>query len=143
MNRHRPKIKIDFKHFFHTIKATDLIVITLTIIGLLFTFGTIDRLATNWRLQETYHQTAKQLELLELEVETLELDNEYYKTTEYQELAARRLANKKFPGENLVALPDNSDVAKSKHSVSQLLTAPEYTNLQKWQMFFFPPQPKS
>ena len=43
--------------------------------------------------------------LLELEVETLELENEYYLSAEYQELAARKYQGKMLAGETMVYLP--------------------------------------
>lgn len=79
--------------------------------------------------------------LLELEVETLELENEYYASAEYQELAARKYQNKMLPGETMIYLPDNSEHAMNKHKMQDnnepTITANEMSNLEQWLMFLF------
>lgn len=80
--------------------------------------------------------------LLELEVDTLELENEYYRSAEYQELAARKYQNKKLPGETMIYLPDNSEAARTKHK--QSTTSPDsaiantsLSNFEQWLAFLF------
>ena len=69
----------------------------------------------------------------------MQLENEYYKTDEYKELAARRLANKQLPGEHMVYLEPNSETAKNKHQVATITKAEKnYSNFEKWMMFLFP-----
>ena len=79
--------------------------------------------------------------LLELEVETLELENEYYRSYEYQELAARKYQGKMLPGETMIYLPDNSEVAKNKHktTVEDEPAVADNTmgNLEQWLAFLF------
>lgn len=81
----------------------------------------------------------RKLQLLSVEVDTLELENDYYRTEEYQELAARKLANKQLPGEHMVYLPQNSDYAKKKHTEA-VAAKPEQeiSNFSKWLKFLFP-----
>ena len=96
-------------------------------------------MSRSWKLTERLSAEQKNLELLEVEVAALELENEYYKTAEYQELAARAKLNKKLPGENLVYLPANSDFAKNKHVIKVVETEKrEYTNPEKWLNLLFP-----
>ena len=61
----------------------------------------------NWSLSQEVLEYQREKSLLELEVEMLELENEYYRSNEYQELAARKYQNKKLPGEVMVYLPAN------------------------------------
>ncbi len=71
----------------------------------------------------------------------LELENEYYRSNEYQELAARKYQNKKLPGEVMVYLPANSDAARAKHQSSTtqevISETEERTNFQQWIAFLF------
>ena len=79
------------------------------------------------------------MELLNVEVETAELENEYYKSNEYQELMARRQLDKKLPGENMVVMPENSDTAKNKHKeVVEEKEEQNYSNFEKWILYLFP-----
>ena len=52
---------------------------------------------------------------------------------------ARKFANKQLSGENMVYLPENSEAAKNKHSVT-VATAQEkeYSNIEKWWIYLFP-----
>ena len=96
-------------------------------------------MSRNWRLMEKLGEEKRTLQLLSVEVETLELENDYYRTEEFQELSARKLANKKLPGENLVYLPANSEYAKNKHAqVTIEKTEKELPNFNKWLKFLFP-----
>ena len=98
-------------------------------------------MSRNWELTERLAAEKKSLELISVEVETAELENEYLKTSEYQELLARKYLDKKMPGENMVIMPENSEEAKNKH-LENGTDAPqgekEYSNLDKWMMYLFP-----
>lgn len=118
--------------------------VVLAIAGVLclaWTWGSISSTSRNWELAQTVAERQRELSLMQLESETLELENDYYKSPEYQELAARRLANKKLPGENMIYLSENSESAKTKHQAE--ITTPAETvaddrsNLEQWLIFLF------
>ena len=74
-------------------------------------------------------------------METFELENEYYASEEYQELMARKLVDKQLPGEKMVKMPENSEVAKLKHKTVEATVEEntrEYSNLEKWLHYLFP-----
>ncbi len=107
-------------------------------ICLILTYNSINAMSRNWQLSEQLAADNREKTLLEIEIETLELENSYYLTDEYQELAARRLADKKLPGENLVYMPANSTYAKNKHKeVKTSATVKELSNFEKWIKFLF------
>lgn len=104
-----------------------------------WTYQSIVAMSRNWKLSETLITEKKELELLNVEVEAAELENEYYKTNEYQELMARKILDKKLSGENMVILPDNSEEAKNKHRVAKVEKQEKsYSNFEKWMMYLFP-----
>ena len=108
---------------------------------LVWTYQTIVAMSRNWELSERLTEERKKLELVTLEVDAAELANEYYKSNEYQELMARRNLDKKLPGENMVVMPENSEIAKNKHQDELGVVVeeePEYTNFEKWMMYLFP-----
>ena len=103
------------------------------------TYQSIASMSRNWELSETLTREKNQLELLKVEVETMELENDYYQTEEYQELMARKLLDKKLPGENMVVMPENSAEALAKHQVvTEKREEGEKSNFEKWMMYLFP-----
>ena len=134
------KLKYKAKHDLLLIE--NIALVGAVAICLWFTYQSIIAMDRNWELTERLNVERKNLELMEIEVEAAELTNEYLKSEEYQELLARKLAGKQLSGEHLVALPENSDVAKLKHKSLaveiQENEAPEYSNFEKWIMYLFP-----
>ena len=131
------RTKFRLKRDFFTLEN---IVLSLAIVlCLVWTYQSIVAMSRNWKLSETLITEKKELELLNVEVEAAELENEYYKTNEYQELMARKILDKKLSGENMVILPDNSEEAKNKHKVAKVEKQEKsYSNFEKWMMYLFP-----
>ena len=127
-------------HLKHGIFAPENLVLTIAVCLCLFwTAESITAMTRNWQLSETLASDQKELELLELEVESAELENEYYKTEEYQEIAARKLLKKAYADEKMVYLPENSAAAKTKYSEAESETVVrDYSNFERWILFLFP-----
>ncbi|MBR3254171.1 hypothetical protein IKF88_00345 [Candidatus Saccharibacteria bacterium] len=131
------RLKYRLRHDFFSIE--NVVLVIAIAMCLTWTYQSIEAMSRNWELSDRLNTDKKTLELLEVEVETVELENEYYVSNEYQELAARKFANKQLPGENMVALPENSEVAKNKHKVVTVAKEEkEYSNAEKWWMYLFP-----
>ena len=126
------------RHDFLTVE--NVVLILAILLCLICTYQSIVAMSRNWELTERLTTEKKQLELLSVEVEAAELENDYYKTSEYQELLARKYLDKKMPGENMVIMPENSDQAKNKYAVAVEATEDkkEYSNFEKWMMYLFP-----
>ena len=125
------------KHDFFTVE--NIVLLVAIALCLMWTYQSIAAMSRNWELSETLMREKKELELLSVEVETAELENEYYKTEEYQELMARKFLDKKLDGENMVIMPENSEEAKNKHKVEKTeKTEKTYSNFEKWMMYLFP-----
>lgn len=131
------QLKFRISHDFFTIEN---IVLAIAIFLCLFwAFQSVRAMSRSWELSEKLTTKRRALELLEVEVETAELENEYYRSEEYQELLARRLEDKKRAGENMVVMPPNSEGAKNKYKSSNTGDSEkEYSNLSKWMMYLFP-----
>lgn len=106
-------------------------------------WGTISSVTRNWELEQRVASKEKEKEIIELEVESIELENRYYSSEEYQELAARAKQNKMKEGETLVYLPKNTVAAKTKHTGTnanqELINSKEDTrsNFEQWMTFLF------
>lgn len=116
------------------------LIIAVVICGA-FVWGAISSMSRNWTLAQELASRKREKILLELEVETLELENEYYVSSEYQEIAARKYQNKKLPGETMIYLPNNSEAAKNKYSQTDVdsaeLAEESMSNFEQWLVFLF------
>ena len=131
----RLKLKLKRDYF-----SVENVVLALAVfLCLMWTYQSIMAMSRNWALTERLTTEKKALELLNVEVEAAELENEYYKTDEYQELLARKYLDKKLPGENMVVMPANSERAKKQHkTVAAAKQEKTYSNFEKWMMYLFP-----
>lgn len=131
------RIKYWLKHDF--VSVENVVLAVAIIMCLVWTYQSIEAMSRNWELVERLSADRKSLELIEIEVETAMLENEYYETDEYKELAARKYAGKQAAGEHLVYLPENSEAAKNKHKIiATVEKEKEYSNFEKWMMYLFP-----
>lgn len=133
--RQRYRLKHDFFSF-------DNVVLMIALaLCFAFTWGAISSMSRNWTLAQEVANRQREKAVLELEVETLELENAYYLSDEYQELAARKYQGKKLPGETMIYLPANSEYAKTKHSNDDLtettVASTTLSNFEQWMKFLF------
>lgn len=122
----------------HSFSIENIALIIAICLCLTWTYQSIIAMNRNWELTDRLNSEKKSLALLEVEIETAELENEYLKTAEYQELAARKLLDKALPGEHMVVLPENSELAKTKHqtiSVTTETNTKNYSNPEKWLLY--------
>ncbi len=119
----------------------NVVIIVAAICCLIWTWGSISSMTRNWSLAQEVAARQREKALLELEVETLELENEYYLSAEYQELAARKYQGKMLAGETMIYLPENSEAAKNKHKTDPDAdaspAASEMSNFEQWMAFLF------
>ncbi len=131
-----------FHHFRHQLKhyyTLDNIVLTLAVlIALGWIWGTMESLQNNFRLQAQVNNLKAQVDSDNLVAQNLELENQYYASSEYQELEARQRLGKAAPGEHMLLLPPNTTAdssAQATKTVQDRGVAPG--NFQAWVNFFF------
>lgn len=107
------------------------------ILGLVFSYNTITATTRNWQLEQKMKERSLEAKVLQLEVDTLKLEQEYYKTEEYQEIMARAKQGKMLDGETMVILPDNSEKAIKKYEDFDSDTTSERSNFEEWLDFLF------
>ena len=131
------RISYKLRHDFFTVE--NVVLLLAIVLCLTLTYQSIVAMSRNWELTERLAAERRNLELLQIEVSTAELENDYYKTDEYQELLARKYLDKKLPGENLIIMPDNSEEAKNKYKTNEKTDEEKhYSNFEKWMMYLFP-----
>ena len=101
-------------------------------------WASVTTMSRNWELEQRLEEKHLSLEKMKLEIAKLELEQEDYLTSEYQELTARAKQGKMLGGETMVVLPENSDTAKQKHTQTLTLSTKQESNFESWLNFLFP-----
>lgn len=103
------------------------------VIAAFWAVGSLDVMQRNYKLQKELDDKSRQLIVAQLDVETAKLEQRYYKTFEYQELAVRQRLNLVAPGESVLVLPEYSQKAKkideSKKISPEIIQA---SNFSQW-----------
>ncbi|MCQ2571120.1 MAG: septum formation initiator family protein [Candidatus Saccharibacteria bacterium] len=107
------------------------------ILGLVFSYNAITATTRNWQLEQKLKERTLESAKLGIEVETLELQKQYFNTDEYLEIMARKKQNKMLPGETMVILPNNSEKAKEKYNNIDSETTQKRSNFEEWLDFLF------
>jgi cell division protein FtsB len=117
--------------------ASNIVLFVAIILCLVWSYGAIESMSRNWQLEEKLKTRQLEAAKLKVEVETLELEQEYYQTDEYKELMARIKSNRMLPGETMVIMPKNSESAINRHSEpTKEMTTPR-SNFSQWLDFLF------
>lgn len=102
-------------------------------------WGSLGMMQRNYGLQKEVDVKKRQLELVELQRDNLNLQKRYFQTAEYQELAVRESLGLVRPGEKVLILPENSQAAKDADTTTSDVAAPlvQTSNLEQWVNFLF------
>jgi cell division protein FtsB len=118
------------------------VVITIAlIVAASWAWGSITVMQRNFALQKEADEQQRQLQLTELEVDTLTYQQNYYKSDEYKDLAARTYLGLASPGEKVLILPPNSAAAKAEDTESDSSQKPKanqgsaQSNFEQWMSF--------
>jgi len=120
------------RKYFNTSTAT---VVVALIIAASWAWGALSMMERNYALQKELDDKYRQLQLADLETSALEIEQKYFKTREYQELAARKNLGLVMPGESVLILPANTAKATSAQSSSESAVA-KPSNFSQWMKFF-------
>lgn len=129
------KLKIPY-HWRHYLTLNNGAVVVASLIALSWLWGTVTTLQKNFTLQQQVDELDQQVQISEIQNDNLKFQQQYYKSNEYLELAAREKLNKAAPGEKLILLPE-SPTARPMDPVSVSEADIEPSNFEQWMRFFF------
>ena len=122
----------------------NLVILVAFLIAAGWVWGSLQVMQRNFTLQKEVDYKQRQLQLVQLQKDSLQLQNRYYGTDEYKELALRDSLGLVMPGEKVLILPDNTAAVKSADaaaSTSKTSSAPvaqdKTSNLEQWLNFLF------
>jgi cell division protein FtsB len=113
------------------------------VIVLLISWSGVKAIQTNYGLQKHINELAQQTDVQKLKNTNLKLQNEYYKSSQYLELAARQNFGLAAPGEKELIVPESVALANTIETAvpqKQVIAVPEQTGFQQhvesWVNFF-------
>ena len=127
----------------HYLTTNNVVLIVAAGIALSWVWASVQAVERNYQLQREVDAKYRSLQLAKLQKETLEYERRYYKTSEYQELEAKRRLGLALPGEKVLVLPPNTDKAKQLGGEQEQLAVlpPDDASapppLQQWLNFLF------
>lgn len=78
------------------------------VVALLIAYNSVKVIETNWRLQKDVAQTEQQNQLQELANQNMKLQNEYYDSPQYLDIAARSTFGLAAEGETVLIVPEST-----------------------------------
>ncbi|MDB5160508.1 MAG: hypothetical protein JWO99_771 [Candidatus Saccharibacteria bacterium] len=131
------KIIYHVRHKYVTLN--NLVILAAFLIAAGWIWGSLGVMQRNYNLQKEIDYKKQQLQLTQLQRDNLSLQQSYYKTPEYQQLAVRDALGLVLPGEKALILPPNSAVAIAQDTTKT--TTPTVlvntSNLEQWVNFLF------
>lgn len=130
------KIIYALRHKYMTLN--NVVIVVAFLIAASWVWGSLTMMQRNYNLQKEVDYKKRQLELVELQRDNLDLQKRYYQTEEYQELAVRESLGLVRPGEKVLILPENSEAAKNADLPQTVsVSTAQTTNIQQWINFLF------
>lgn len=130
------RIIYHIRHRYWTVN--NIVIVVAFVIAASWVWGSLSAMQRNYNLQKQVDYKKQQMQLIQLETANLRLQQNYYKTAEYQELALRELGLAR-PGEHQLILPANSPqaVEASKTTIAAVKQPADTNNFEQWVNFLF------
>lgn len=107
------------------------------VIAIGWVWGSLGMMQRNYSLQKEVDYKKRQLELVQLQTQNLDLQKRYYQTEEYQELAVRESLGLVRNGERVLILPQNYKKSNSDEANATQPSLARSSNLEQWMNFLF------
>jgi cell division protein FtsB len=136
INIHQLNYKLRYKY----LTLNNVVVAVALLIGASWVWGAIGVMQRNYDLQKDVNYKQRELTLAQLQTANLKLENRYYQTREYQELAVRKGLGLIMPGESVLILPKNTAETQTTNTTSQVTIGngdEDASNFQQWVDFLF------
>lgn len=111
----------------------NLILAVTVVVAIAWIWGSLGMMQRNYKLQKRLDDKERELMIAQLSVDKARLEQRYYQTVEYQELAVRERLSLALPGEHLLILPPNSEEAQQEEK--EIIKEVPLSNFQQWVNF--------
>ena len=111
-----------------------MIIVVSVIVALAWIWGSISSMERNYSLQRQLELKTREKLIAEIQYKTLEFENQYLQSEEYQELAARENLGLVAQGESVLILADYPAEEAEKITTE---TGEKDSNFTQWMNFIF------
>jgi cell division protein FtsB len=137
--------KINIHRLYYRFKTdyltlNNVVILIAFIIAANFIWGSLQMMQRNFTLQKGLDEASRQLIVAQLDTDNAKLEQKYYQTDEYKELAARQQLGLASPGESVLILPPNSPAviaADNAAAASTTVKTVPISNFSQWMNFLF------
>jgi len=133
-----------FRHKYFTLNNAVVAIAFMIAAG--WVWGSLGVMQRNYSLQKELDDKSRQLIVAQLDTENAKLEQRYYQTDEYKELAVRERLGLVTPGESVLILPPNSEAAKNADKAVMMTSSTQtvpVSNFGQWMNFLFGGNSKS
>jgi hypothetical protein len=137
--------KINIHRLYYKFKTdyltlNNVVILVALVIAGNWVWGSLTMMQRNFTLQKELDDKSQQLIVAQLDTDNAKLEQRYYQTDEYKELAVRQQLGLVTPGESVLILPPNSAavIAEDKTaSTSATVKVAPTSNFSQWMNFLF------
>ncbi len=118
----------------------NVVILIAFVIAANWVWGSLTMMQRNFTLQKELDDKSRQLIVAQLDTANAKLEQRYYQTDEYKELAVRQQLGLVTPGESVLILPPNStDVKAADKAAKSEITVKvvPISNFTQWMNFLF------
>ena len=122
------------KYYFSNdiLTLSNIIMGSVIVVSIVWVWGSISAMEKNYAIQKKLELKQRQALIEEINYQTLQYEQKYLKSSEYQELAVREKLGLALPGEHVLVLPKYPEAKKK-----QQIETSKQSHFTQWMNFIF------
>lgn len=122
------------KYYFSNdiLTLSNIIMGSVIVVSIVWVWGSISAMEKNYAIQKKLELKQRQALIEEINYQTLQYEQKYLKSSEYQELAVREKLGLVLPGEHVLVLPKYPEEKKKQQTETS-----KQSNFTQWMNFIF------
>ena len=122
------------KYYFSNdiLTLSNIIMGSVIVVSIVWVWGSISAMEKNYAIQKKLELKQRQALIEEINYQTLQYEQKYLKSSEYQELAVREKLGLALPGEHVLVLPKYPEKKKKQQTETS-----KQSNFTQWMNFIF------
>jgi len=122
------------KYYFSNdiLTLSNIIMGSVIVVSIVWVWGSISAMEKNYAIQKKLELKQRQALIEEINYQTLQYEQKYLKSSEYQELAVREKLGLALPGEHILVLPKYPEEKKKQQTETS-----KQSNFTQWMNFIF------
>ncbi len=137
--------KINIRRLYYRFKndyltLNNVVILIAFVIAANWVWGSLNMMQRNFNLQKELDDKSRQLIVAQLDTANAKLEQRYYQTDEYKELAVRKQLGLVTPGESVLILPPNTANVKAADKATSAVATVKVvpiSNFSQWVNFLF------